>query len=269
MPSPTDNPPLAVLGLTTARQIVVHIDTAVNGLLPILLQQPHDIESPRPDFSVIYLGEIVEHAVRIVETVETSDQTEKAKEAQECAKIWAMVACTVIVVIAVIIAALSMGASIFTFGNASLFGMAVAGVVLPLNAAGCMMVRFLKVAARSGHPLAGDLATIISEVMTAFHRFVNASLTEGLTARDKALKEIVQALEKLEQSTLAINKIEGTFEGDLEPLFQSCKTLSLVLTRLSESLWFPRSVPPTEVQSVVRGLEKLRLAIAKAQPTTF
>ncbi len=265
MPSPIDNPPLAVIGLRTAQEIPEHIATAVDALLPILSQQPRDVGSAAASFPVRALAEIAECAVRVIQGF-APDASKKPKEAQECQKVWAIIACVVVVVVAVIVAVIATGVIVFTFGTGTLMGAAIGGVIFPLNAANSVLVDFLNVAVCRGHPLAGELAAIMSQVMTALRNFVNASLNESMTARDKALKEIVLALGRLEGLIPAVHKIKGQWQGDPKPAVQSCRALTLILTRLTESLRFAHSIPSSEVQAVVRALSTLRQTLAEALP---
>jgi hypothetical protein len=264
MPPHTDTPRLADVELTTAQEVPAQLAAAVDALLPILSQQPRDGASTAGWLQIGDLAEIVVYSARLIQ--ELAVDASKPKEAQNKAKSWTMVCCVYAVLVAVSIVEVASVGSVFTFGAGALVGPAIAGVLLPLGAAGSALIDFLKVAERRGHPLAGEAAMSVSQVMTALRDFVNTPLTEGVAARDQALKEISQSLRLLEELTPKIRKIKGSCHGHPRAVFQSCQALGLIVTRLTGSFWFASSDAPTDVQPVAQALESLRHALAQAQP---
>jgi len=244
---PTNLTSWAITQQINARKIPDHLTAAVDGLLPILSQQ----QRGSAHFPVRELVEIIEVATRLIGTLEASKSNEKA---QECAKTWSIVAAVVVIVVAVVVAILALATTSFSLSTGSLMGAAVAGVVFPLNAAGSVLIEFLKCAANRGHPLAEEMAAIMSQVMSALRKFLNSSLAETTSARDTAFGEILNSLEKIERLSKQLHKVDVKWQGDPDSAFQAYKSVTSILNRLTESLWLAKAIASADVEVTVHSL---------------
>jgi len=173
-----------------------------------------------------------------------------ADEAGPKAAAWAIAGT---VTAAVIVAIIAVVTSVFTFGSA--LESAVAILAAQATALG--------IAAKNGHPLAGELAAILESMAAALREFVRAPAQNRREAVLVLFTDVERALGSLARLPRRAGTVTGPCSGDRTAAFETCQALDASLDRCAALL---ERVPSghMDTRSAVLHVITLREAVANA-----
>jgi hypothetical protein len=156
----------------------------------------------------------------------------------------------VVVIIAIIV-------TVFTYGSSSL-GAAAAALEAQLA--------FLSVAARAGHPLAGELAAILKQLAAALSDFSRERERDHRAAVTQVLAEVDGTMTGLERLPGRAASIPGSCQGDPRAVFEGCSALDAALARFDVVLQqLPRR--DADAVSLISAVATVRRTLADSIPT--
>ena len=173
-----------------------------------------------------------------------------ADEAGRKAAAWGIASTVTAAIIVAIVAVIT---SVFTFGSA--LGSAVAILAAQATALG--------IAAKNGHPLAGELAAILAAMADALRELARAPAQNRREAVLVLCTDVERALGNLARLPRRAGTIAGPCSGDRTAAFETCRALDASLGRCAALL---ERVPSghMDTRSAVLHVITLREAVANA-----
>ena len=232
---------------------------AVSAILAEPVVRPGGEQSSSPSaFSPLERAELMR---RIVSTEEKTISLIKAyasaaarsEDAARKAAAWGITGTLMTSIVLVIVAIV---VTVFTYGSS--LGASVAALEA--------QVVFLGVAARAGHPLAGELAAILKQLATALTEFSRQRERDHRAAVARVLAEVDRAVTSLEGLPARAASIPGRCEGDPRAVFEACSSLDAAIGGFDAVL---RQVPPRDVDTtaLILAVATVRRTLADSIPT--
>jgi hypothetical protein len=177
----------------------------------------------------------------------------RADEAARKAAAWGIAGTLTAAIVLVVVAIVT---AVFSFGSS-------AGALAAMLAD---QTAFLGIAAKGGHPLAGELAAILEQLATSLRDFSRTREQDNRTAVTRLVAEVEGTLTRLERLPGRAATIKGPCQGDPHAVFAACGSLGESLGGLAAIL---QRVPREDMdtQPLVSTVATLRRTLTDAVRT--